>query len=172
MLDNVKEELNKFGKYVIQQSRTNLTKNKINATGDLYGSLGYDLKVMPNSVFMEFYMMDYGKFVDEGVKGSKSTYPESRNSPFKFTGRYKMIPPKSLDKWVIKKGIKGIRDDKGRFITRQSLKYAIATSLYQKGTKATLFFTKPFEKAFMNLPDEVIQAFALDIDEFLQYTTE
>ena len=38
MLDNVKEELNKFGKYVIQQSRTNLTKNKINATGDLYGS--------------------------------------------------------------------------------------------------------------------------------------
>lgn len=172
MLKNVKEELNKFGKYVIQQSRTNLTKNKINATGDLYGSLGYDLKVMPNSVFMEFFMMEYGKFIDEGVQGSKSTYPESRQSPYKYSGRFKMIPTKSLDKWVIKKGIKGIRDDKGRFITRKSLKYAIATSVYRKGIKATLFFTKPFEKAFMNLPDEVIQAFALDIDEFLQYTTE
>jgi len=172
MLKNVKEELNKFGKYVVQQSRTNLTKNKINATGDLYGSLGYDLKVMPNSVFMEFFMMEYGKFIDEGVQGSQSTYAESRQSPYKYSGRFKMIPPKSLDKWVIKKGIKGIRDDKGRFITRQSLKYAIATSVYRKGIKATLFFTKPFEKAFMNLPEEVIQAFALDIDEFLQYTTE
>jgi len=172
MLKNVKEELNKFGKYVVQQSRTNLTKNKINATGDLYGSLGYELKVMPNSVFMEFFMMEYGKFIDEGVKGSQSTYQESRNSPYKYSGRFKMIPSKSLDKWVIKKGIKGIRDEKGKFIPRQSLKYAIATSVYRKGIKATLFFTKPFEKAFMNLPDEVIQAFALDIDEFLQYTTE
>ena len=119
MLKNVKEELNKFGKYVVQQSRTNLTKNKITATGDLYGSLGYDLKVMPNSVFMEFYMMEYGKFIDEGVQGSQSTYPESRQSPYKYSGRFKMIPPKSLDKWVIKKGIKGIRDEKGRFITRR-----------------------------------------------------
>ena len=167
MLDNVKKELNKFGKYVIQQSRTNLTKNKINATGDLYGSLGYDLKVMPNSVFMEFYMMDYGKFVDEGVQGSKSTYPESRNSPFKFTGRYKTIPPKSLDKWVIKKGIKGIRDEKGRFIKRKSLQYLIARSIFTRGIKPSMFFTKPFNQSFDKLPPELQDKYGIDIENLI-----
>ena len=168
MLKNVKEELNKFGKYVVQQSRTNLTKNKINATGDLYGSLGYELKVMPNSVFMEFFMMEYGKFIDEGVKGSQSTYQESRNSPYKYSGRFKMIPPKSLDKWVIKKGIKGIRDEKGKFIPRQSLNFLIARSIFTYGIKPSMFFTKPFEKAFNDLPPELTNAFAIDIENSIE----
>jgi hypothetical protein len=33
--------LNEFGKYVIQQSRSNLTKEKKKSTGDLYNSLKY-----------------------------------------------------------------------------------------------------------------------------------
>ena len=35
--------LNGFGKYVIQQSRSNLTKGKKNSTSDLYNSLKYDI---------------------------------------------------------------------------------------------------------------------------------
>ena len=34
--------LNAFGKYVIQQSRSNLTKGKKNSTSDLYNSLKYE----------------------------------------------------------------------------------------------------------------------------------
>jgi len=34
-----------------------------------------------------------------------------------------------------------------------------------------LFFTKPFEKAFTNLPIDVVEAFALDIDDLLEFTT-
>jgi hypothetical protein len=34
-----------------------------------------------------------------------------------------------------------------------------------------MFFTKPFEKAFLNLPQEVIEAYALDIDDLLEFTT-
>ena len=83
-----------------------------------------------------------------------------------------MIPPSSLDKWVIKKGIKGVRDEKGRFIKRKSLKYAIATSIYQKGIKASMFFTKPFEKAFRGLPEDLIKAYALDVEDFLEFTTK
>ena len=163
------EALNKFAKYVIQQSRTNLTKQKRNASGKLYESLGYDLNVSPNSFSLEFFMEDYGAYIDEGVHGSKSSYIESRNSRFEFSGRFKTIPTKALDALVVRKGI-APRDAKGKFIDRQSLKYVIAKSIYEKGIKASLFFTKPFERAFDNLPPEVVEAFALDIDDLLEFT--
>jgi hypothetical protein len=164
------EALNKFAKYVVEQAKDNLVKQKINASGNLYNSLDYDLKVSKNSFSLEFIMQEYGTYLDEGVHGSKSSYIENRNSRFEFSGRFKMIPTASIDKWVIRRGIKGIRDEKGRFINRQSLKFAIATSIYQKGIKASLFFTKPFERAFDNLPPEVVEAFALDIDDLLEFT--
>ena len=37
----IKRVLNKFGKDVIQQSRSRLTKQKKNATNDLYNSLNF-----------------------------------------------------------------------------------------------------------------------------------
>ena len=170
MFAKTQAALNKFAKYVIQQSKANLTKQKKNASKNLYNSLGYDLKVNPNSFSLEFYMADYGAFIDEGVRGSKSVYPESAQSRFEFSGRFKMIPTSALDKWTVSRGI-APRDEKGRFIDRQSLKFALAKSIYEKGIKASLFFTKPFEKAFTNLPIDVVEAFALDIDDLLEFTT-
>ena len=171
MFAKTQDALNKFAKYVVSQSKANLTRSKKNASGNLRNSIGYDLKVSPNSFELEFIMAEYGMFVDEGVQGSKSSYIESRNSRFEFSGRFKTIPTKSLDRWVVRKGIKGVRDEKGRFIKRDSLKYLIAKSIYEKGIKASLFFTKPFEKAFDNLPTEIVEAYALDIDEFFEFTT-
>jgi hypothetical protein len=115
-------------------------------------------------------MEDYGAYIDEGVQGSKSSYVENRNSRFAFSGRFKTIPTSAIDKWVVRKGI-APRDEKGRFINRQSLKYVIAKSIYEKGIRASFFFTKPFEKAFDRLPPEVVEAFALDIDDLLEFTT-
>jgi hypothetical protein len=171
MFAKTQEALNKFAKYVVSQSKANLTRQKRNASGNLRNSLDYDLTVSKNSFSLEFIMTEYGMFVDEGVRGSKSTYPESRDSRFQYTGRFKTIPTAALDKWVIRKGIKGVRDEKGRFINRDSLKYVIAKSIYEKGIRASMFFTKPFEKAFLNLPQEVIDAYALDIDDLLEFTT-
>lgn len=171
MFAKTQDALNKFAKYVVSQSKANLTRSKKNASGNLRNSIGYDLKVNPNSFELEFIMAEYGMFVDEGVQGSKSSYLESRNSRFEYSGRFKSIPTAALDKWVIRRGIKGVRDEKGRFIKRDSLKYLIAKSIYEKGIRASLFFTKPFEKAFDNLPKELIDAYALDIDEFFEFTT-
>jgi hypothetical protein len=171
MFAKTQDALNKFAKYVVSQSKANLTRSKKNASGNLRNSIGYDLKVNPNSFELEFIMAEYGMFVDEGVQGSKSSYLESRNSRFEYSGRFKSIPTAALDKWVIRRGIKGVRDEKGRFIKRDSLKYLIAKSIYEKGIRASLFFTKPFEKAFDNLPKEIVDAYALDIDEFFEFTT-
>jgi hypothetical protein len=38
----------------------------------------------------------------------------------------------------------------------------IARGVYMNGIKPSLFFTKPFEKAFKQLPDTLVEAFGLD----------
>ena len=164
--------LNAFAKKVIRDAKKNLNRRKISASGNLARSLNYDLNVFPNSFSLDINMEDYGKFIDKGVQGADPAKSKNRTSPYKYSGRFKMIPPSSLDKWVIKKGIKGVRDEKGKFIKRQSLKYALATSIYQKGIRASLFLTKPFEAAFKGLPDEIIKAYALDVEDFLEFTID
>jgi hypothetical protein len=39
-----------------------------------------------------------------------------------------------------------------------------------KGTKPTEFFSKPFEMAFKRLPDDIIEAYGIDVENFLKYT--
>ena len=62
------------------------------------------------------------------------------------------------------------RDKKGKFIDRRSLKFAIAKNIFKKGIKPSLFFTKPFENEYKKLSNELIEAYGLDMSEFLQYT--
>ena len=165
MLKNVQQELNRFAKYVIKQSRTNLTKGKKNSSKKLYNSLDYDLNVSPNSFSMSFLMEDYGIFQDKGVSGVKKKY----NTPFSY--KDKMPPPSKMDKWIVRKGLKGIRGKNGKFISRKSLQFMIARSIYNNGIKPSLFFTKPFEKAFKNLDKDIIKAYQLDVEELLKFTT-
>ncbi len=165
MLKNVQQELNRFAKYVIQQSRTNLTKGKKNSSKKLYNSLDYNLNVSPNSFSMSFIMEDYGIFQDKGISGIKKKY----NTPYSYTN--KMPPPSKMDKWIVRKGLKGIRGKDGKFISRKSLQFMIARSIYNNGIKPSLFFTKPFEKAFKNLDKDIIEAYKLDVEELLKFTT-
>ena len=165
MLKNVQQELNRFAKYVITQSKANLTRGKKNSSKALYNSLDYDLKVSPNSFSMSFLMEDYGVFQDKGVSGIKKKY----NTPYSYTN--KMPPPSKMDKWIVRKGLKGVRGKDGKFISRKSLQFMIARSIYNKGIKPSLFFTKPFKKAFTNLNKDIIKAYQLDVEELLKFTT-
>ncbi len=169
----IKKILKQFAESVKKQAIGNLRRNKNNrfmtgsSSGNLEGSLDYKLNEYPNSLNLEFSMLDYGSYQDEGVRGSKSTYPQSRNSRFAYSGGKKTIAYKSLDKWMVKKNLKGIRDAKGKFISRKSLRYLIARSIYQKGIRASNFFTRPLTDNYLKLPEEFIDAFQLDFDEFI-----
>jgi len=163
-LKETRDALNKFAKYVIQQSRSNLTKGKKNASKELYNSLDSDIKVSKNSFELSFLMEDYGVFQDKGVSGTEKKY----NTPFKYTN--KKPPASAFSNWVVRKGLKGTRDSKGRFTSRKGLQFAIANSIYKKGIKPSLFFTKPFEKAFNNLPKDIVKAYALDVEKLLENT--
>ena len=156
-LKETQKALNAFGKYVVQQSRSNLTKGKKNASKRLYDSIDYEVLLGAKAVSVVFKMEDYGKYQDLGVSGVKKKY----NTPYSYTS--KMPPAKAFSDWVVRKGLEGIRDDKGRFIKRKSLQFLIARSIYMKGIKPSLFFTKPFEKAFERLPQELQEKFGIDL---------
>ena len=144
--------LEKYAKYVIQQSRSNLTKRRSNATKRLYNSLEYVIQGTRET----FKSEDYGQFIDKGVKGSKSTYSESRNSPFRYSS--KQPPSDSITKWAKIRGIQGRDKKTGRFITNKSLSFLIARSIKEKGIRSTMFFTKPFEAGIDKYSDEMIEA--------------
>lgn len=165
--------LDKFGKYVVQQSKTNLTKKDKKDTSELYKSLGYDLQVSKNSFSLSFKMTDYGEFVDKGVKG-KTSSNRAPNSPFRFgTGSGKKGGlTNGIDGWVKRKRIQFKDRKSGKFMSYDSTAYLIRNSIYNKGLKTTNFFTRPFELAFKKLPDELVEAFALDMENLLNYTTK
>ena len=165
-LRNTKEELNRFAKYVIQQARTNLSKQGKKVSSDLYGSLGYDLNVDANSFSLEFYMLPYGAYVDQGVSGTKKKY----NTIFSYSN--KQPPTKALANWAKARNIR-LRDEKGRYKkgNYKSIGFVLARSIKEKGIKPSLFFTKPFEKAFERLPVDLIDRFNLDLDDLLDFTT-
>jgi hypothetical protein len=166
MLSNVEDELNAFRKHVITEARKNLTRNKKNASKTLYNEMSSFLKVSKNSFELSFGFgkaEEYAAFQDQGVSGKKKKY----NTPFSY--KSKMPPSDVFEAWIKRKGIKG-RDNRGRFITNKSLSYLIARSVFNNGIKPSLFFTRPFELAYKRLGDDVINAFGLDIDDFLAFT--
>ena len=170
---SIQEELNKFAKYVIQQSRSNLSKSDKNVSKELYNSLGYNVEVTSKGAELGFSMEQYGEFQDKGVRG-KSSSAKAPNSPFRFgsgTGKKGGLT-NSIDKWVRRRGIQFKDRKSGRFLSYQSTAFLISRSIYQKGIKPSLFFTKPFEEAFEKLPVEVLEAFGLDMDDFFGYTTK
>lgn len=148
---NTEKALEKFGKYLVKESRKNLTRKNKNNTKRLYDSLDYEVKVMPNSMTFDFLMEEYGEWVDKGRKAGK------------------MPPQKEILKWVSQRRIQ-FRDNRGRFKTYESTAWAITKSIGKRGIPASNFYSRPFNLGFKKLPTAVQEAYALDVEEFLEYT--
>lgn len=155
---NTEKALSDFFKKVIRESRKNLKSQGINASNNLSRSLDYDVKESKNSIEASFLMADYGDYVDKGVKGV-----QSGKSLAGYKYRDKKPPVRFLRTWVKQKS--------GRFRRRNQdqIAYAIQNTIYKRGIRPTEFFSKPFEKEFRKLPDEVIEAYGLDVEQFMEF---
>jgi len=159
---NTQQALEDFKKYVIQQARTNLTKGKKNVDKNLYNSLQGFVEKSPAGFRLYFEMEDYGMFQDRGVSGKNKKY----DTPFSY--KDKKPPIKPLAEWAKKRNIR-LRDEKGRFKkgNYNTIGFLMARSIFEKGLKPSLFFTKPFERAFKRLPEDLVEAFGEDIKNML-----
>ena len=174
--EETKKALDKFRKNVVKQARQNAQKKS--STGNLAKSITSKLNVHKQSFSLEFVMTNYASYVDKGVKGANSSSKGNRqkDSPYKFgTGSSKVGKSKGgmsgiMAKWARKKGFQWKDRETGRFMSHKSMGYIIARSIYSKGLKPSLFFTKPFEKEFKKLPDTLLESFGLDVEEFIDNT--
>ena len=165
--EELQKVIDKYAKYVVQQSKSNLTKDK-KGGGPLYNSISYEVDIEQNIFLLDFLMETYGQFVDEGVQGAnpslvKGGYQKAPMSKFKYTT--KMPPMQMLADWAKKKNIR-FRDSEGKYKkgSNISMGFALQRSIFAQGLKGNEFFTKPFNKGLLDLPDELLEAFALDID--------
>ena len=149
----------RFGKFVVQQARSNLTKGKHNFNKSLYNSLQYNIFYAEDGFTMTFSMEEYGQYQDLGVKGAGGTRKttsacnrrnnkgkiwkqKAPNSPFKY--KDKKPPVSAFKEWAQSKGLNP---------------YAVRESVYRQGIAPTKFFTTPFRLGFNKLPPEIAAAF-------------
>ena len=71
---------------------------------------------------------------------------------------------KGINKWLRQKQFQWNDKKTGRFLSYEAMSFIISRSIYNKGLKANLFFTKPFEAGLKRLPDDMLEAFSLDIE--------
>ena len=165
-MTETQKALNKFRDTIINEAKANLKSMGKDSTGKLSKSIKGQVKQMPNSISMYFQMEEYGFFQDQGVRGvggvrsTTSKFKRTNNkgkiwkqngagSPFSFKVG-KKPSPKHFEKWAKQKGLNA---------------FAVSNAVYHQGIKRSLFFTKPFEKAFKNLPDALITKYGLDAEE-------
>jgi len=175
----LEKELERFSDYVIQQARSRLARLGKN-NGHLYKSLSADIDQEKDAFLIEFLMEDYGLFVDKGVKGknpsrispnAKITGQQAANSPYRFgTGSKRGTFKKFSQKMAEFAKAKKIRfRDAGKFAKGgyKSMGYVIASNIYNRGLKPSMFFSTPFERGQKRFSDKFLDAFVLDIDNNL-----
>lgn len=163
--------INRFKNYVIQQAKSNLSKGGKNVTKSLYNSIKGEIVSEENYTIVGFVMDEHGMYQDQGVKG-KSSSAKAPNSPFRFgsgSGRAGGLT-EGINKWVQAKRIQFKNKENGQFLSYKSTSFIIARSIFHKGLKPSLFFTKPFERGYQKLIDtDILVAFSHDVDTIIDY---
>lgn len=163
MLDKAAVEgfLKAFADEVVAKSKQRANKS----TSKGAESIDYDLEVFKRSFSLNFEMAAYMYFQDRGVAGIKS----GRSlSGFAYTD--KMPPARAFDGWVIRKGL-APRTARGTFTARAgigNINWMIARSIYLYGIKPKVFFTSSFEEEFENFPEELVDAYALTVEQMMK----
>ena len=164
--------LDRFGKYVVQQARANLTRKNKNVSKDLYNSISWEADASQTgaSFSASLSMLEYGEYQDKGVRGKEASPINTAKSPFRFgsgTGRKGGLT-ESINKWVRARRFQ-FRDKKGKFMSYDSTAFLVARSIYRKGIPASFFYSRPFGLAFQKLPAELVEAFRLTPDDFKEF---
>lgn len=179
-LNNVQAVLTRFKDFVISESKKNLNKGgkygSHNNTNSLKDSLKGEVITEDDYSIVGFSMAYYGQFQDQGVKG-KTSSTKAPNSPYKFgKGKGNGGLTNGILKWVQQKRFqfrirKGIDNGKaGTLLSYKQTAYLITRSIFHKGIKPSLFFTKPFEAGYKKYIDtDLMKAFGQDVETMVDY---
>lgn len=161
--------LDRFVKHVTSRAKANLTNGDRNVSKRLYNSIKGEVTINSERTTVKFFMEKYGDFQDQGVKGKNSS-AKAPNSPFKFgSGRGKKGGlTESIQKWVEARRFQFKDRKSGKFLSYRATAFLITRSIYSKGLKPTLFFTKPYQAALKNLPQELAKEYGLEVKKLFK----
>ena len=161
--------LDRFVKHVTSRAKANLTNGDRNVSKRLYNSIKGEVTINSERTTVKFFMEKYGDFQDQGVKGKNSS-AKAPNSPFKFgSGRGKEGGlTESIQKWVEARRLQFKDRKTGKFMSYRATASLITRSIYSKGLKPTLFFTKPYQAALKNLPQELGKEYGLEVKKLFK----
>ena len=161
--------LDRFVKHVTSRAKANLTNGDRNVSKRLYNSIKGEVTINSERTTVKFFMEKYGDFQDQGVKGKNSS-AKAPNSPFKFgSGRGKEGGlTESIQKWVEARRLQFKDRKTGKFMSYRATAFLITRSIYSKGLKPTLFFTKPYQAALKNLPQELAKEYGLEVKKLFK----
>ena len=173
LVNSIENYLNVFGQKVIDEAKKELK----DAKGDtaLGASIRFKVELTSTGFSTKFYMNDYGRYLDEGVSGTKEkqSYTDykgkTRKSSYSYTT--KGPPIDILSKWIKKKGIqpkglgRGRSKKTGQFIS--GFAYLISRKIKRDGIKSLSFFQKPAGIEYKKLQKDMLKLIKADIQNYL-----
>jgi hypothetical protein len=189
---NIERYLNSFGAEVVNKAKKNL-KSAGKGGGNLEKSIHFEVVSDSQGFSVEFYMANYGAFVDKGVKGAGGTIKSDKSkhkgswggrrhyitwkgkrkdSPYKFgtgTGQ-KGGMRKGIGSFIRKKGLQP-RSEGGQYMTTAGLRIAIMRVLWIKGIHGISFFQKSLMLGMREFDCELLSYVKQDIIDTLNKTT-
>ena len=167
---NLEGAMTKFGSKVIQEGRAILNqKGKRTQQNTLFNQYHYTMKSTDSTISIGFEFgdaKDYWEFVDQGVvgvggfKGSGNARGQGSEFKFKYANPGGAMV-NAIQSWIKNKPI-SIGD-----MNEQGLAWAIGYSIKRRGLERTMFYSRPVEKNLQTLPDEVKEAFRIDMQNLI-----
>lgn len=171
--DGVK--LNSLGKMLLElaggvmtDAADNLNKKNAVSSGKLASDMGQEITADGKFLETVVKILDYGKYLDEGVNGTK----HNRGSRFSFKNQFvSKAFIESIRKWVIRENLSARtikrkigKETKSGMASNQAAAYDIAQAIKRNGIEPRKFMTDAITKLQTKLTDDnVLAAFKIDV---------
>lgn len=185
---NLKNFLDSFSNQVVRDARAKLASSK-DSIGKARGATQLGASIRSQVVRTErgfttqFYMYEYGEFLDKGVSGTKEKQSfknykggsEETEYSYKNAPGHSQPPSGVIEKWIKRKGIKGFVNKNwkggekraGQPIPDKSLAFLIARGIGRHGIKSISFFQEPLGIGYRKLKKQMLEKVKLDIETYL-----
>ena len=175
--DVIESILLDYGKVFQSMAAGQLRRANKVSTGALSDSIAFTTKRTKNGYELNIEVLDYYKFIDQGVKGTESDRRAPR-SPYTYLD--KMPPIKAIMKWMKTEISESKKEDQkyklskrqkksksvramSKEMKRRTLAFLIARKIKRVGLPYTGFWERSFEKTFQDLDVKLAEATGLSI---------
>ena len=145
--ENVKNVLNDFGKYLVEEYKEQLILSDSNASDQLYNSLSYIVSNNGTTFEVKLELMDYWKWLENGRKAGK------------------MPPINAIKQWVEVKPVIPRPMSNGKLPTVNQLAYLIARKIGLEGTIGKHLLQTSVDNVWGVFEEFIAEAFVKDLEK-------